>query len=182
MGPGQDQTLDPWICSQTRICSQTHICTWPGMTVWWFCHEAAHLTAHTGKVCVRKIVPYHTAMCGCTCVRAYFKMATYQMVPISVLWWRVVIFDTHLDLGSPAIKLPNSPRIYPPTFTMFSWQAGACNAWNRERSVQNWLRGYETFFMLSSTEHEIYPAHKNYNTEKYQDFNAKNNQRLYLSR
>ena len=23
MGPGQDRTRDPWICSQTRICSQT---------------------------------------------------------------------------------------------------------------------------------------------------------------
>ena len=23
MGPGRDRTLDPWICSQTRICSQT---------------------------------------------------------------------------------------------------------------------------------------------------------------
>ena len=24
MGPGRDQTRNPWICSQTRICSQTH--------------------------------------------------------------------------------------------------------------------------------------------------------------
>ena len=23
MGQGRDQTLDPWICSQTRICSRT---------------------------------------------------------------------------------------------------------------------------------------------------------------
>ena len=23
MGPGPDQTIDPWICSQTRICCQT---------------------------------------------------------------------------------------------------------------------------------------------------------------
>ena len=23
MGPGSDRTLDPWICSQTRICCQT---------------------------------------------------------------------------------------------------------------------------------------------------------------
>ena len=23
MGPGQDHTRDPWICSQTRICCQT---------------------------------------------------------------------------------------------------------------------------------------------------------------
>ena len=24
MGPGRDQTPDPWICSQTSICCQTH--------------------------------------------------------------------------------------------------------------------------------------------------------------
>ena len=27
-------------------------------------------------------------------------------------------------------------------------------------------RGYKTFFMLNSTEHEISSAHKNYNTDK----------------
>ena len=34
------------------------------------------------------------------------------------------------DRASPAIRLPNSPRMYPPTFTMFSWHAGACRASN----------------------------------------------------
>ena len=27
-------------------------------------------------------------------------------------------------------------------------------------NVSNWPRGYKTFFMLISTEHEIFPAHK----------------------
>ena len=30
-----------------------------------------------------------------------------------------------------------------------------------------WLRGYKTFFMLNSTEHEILTAHKMQNGEKY---------------
>ena len=51
--------------------------------------------------------------------------------------------NINLDLGSPAIKLPNSPNMYPPTLTMFSWHAGACRAYaevveflgKREREV-----------------------------------------------
>ena len=34
------------------------------------------------------------------------------------------------------------------------------------RDFQNRTRGYKTFFMLNSSEHEIPTAHKNYNTDK----------------
>ena len=31
---------------------------------------------------------------------------------------------------------------------------------SRRRLVINWPRGYKTFFMLNSIEHEIFPAHR----------------------
>ena len=33
-------------------------------------------------------------------------------------------------------------------------------------TLQTWPQGYKTFFMLSSTKHNISTAHKNYNTDK----------------
>ena len=35
------------------------------------------------------------------------------------------------ELESFAIRCPNSPRMYPPTFTIFSWHALACNQSNK---------------------------------------------------
>ena len=36
----------------------------------------------------------------------------------------------------------------------------------------HWARGYKTFFMLNSIEHEILTAHKNWNTDKMKKFLA----------
>ena len=31
---------------------------------------------------------------------------------------------------------------------------------DKKCNIEAWPQGYKTFFMLNSTEHEIYPAHK----------------------
>ena len=45
MGPGRDQTSDPWICRQTRICCQTH---------YWL-RYAARSQAYTGMLLINMI-------------------------------------------------------------------------------------------------------------------------------
>ena len=37
--------------------------------------------------------------------------------------------------------------------------------------MEVWPQGYKTFFMLNSTEHEIFPAHKCYNANNCWHFN-----------
>ena len=39
-------------------------------------------------------------------------------------------------------------------------------------SVKNWPRGYKTFFMLNSVEHEIFPAQKYENAKNCWHFNS----------
>ena len=41
-----------------------------------------------------------------------------------------------------------------------------CTMYHLKIIVSNQARGYKTFFMLNSTEHENSIAHKNYNTDK----------------
>ena len=54
--------------------------------------------------------------------------------------WRIQspvwMLKKYLERWSPAIKLPNSPRMYPPTFTIFSWHAGAWRACDWKKKMK----------------------------------------------
>lgn len=75
--------------------------------------------------------------------KLYFSILQFIFNPSIFLGPGFVMIDltfiafTDLDLGSPAMRLPNSPRMYPPTFTMFSWQAGAWSAWEQKQQIYN---------------------------------------------
>ena len=56
MGPGRDQTRDPWICSQTRICRQTR-----------YRLRKASATSLDNKIFERKIVNIFLSISINTC-------------------------------------------------------------------------------------------------------------------
>ena len=49
-------------------------------------------------------------------------------------------------------------------------------------NVENWPRGYKTFFMLNSVEHKILNAHKYKNINKFSIFPAQISPECYFSR
>ena len=63
-------------------------------------------------------------------------------------------------------------------WTLNLWICSGPRYWLHYRA---WPRGYKTFFMLNSTEHEISIAHKNYSTDKKRSFLLHVSQMLYLS-
>ena len=52
----------------------------------------------------------------------------------------------------------------------------------RMKCISSWPRGYKTFFVLNSVEHEISNAHKYKNIKKFGLFNAQLSLECYFSR
>ena len=79
----------------------------------------------------------------------------YQISVMDQLIWKILNI-TELKTGSFYFwVLGGTKRVMHP-FVQFSLELGALVA----EEVKAWPRGYKTFSMLNSTEHEIFPAHK----------------------
>eukprot|EP00001_Collodictyon_triciliatum_P013082 02498_2 len=50
-------------------------------------------------------------------------------VAVLNLEWSRLNCSFPLDFSASEMRLPNSPRMYPATFTTVSWQAGTVRAW-----------------------------------------------------
>ena len=50
-----------------------------------------------------------------------------------------------------------------------------------DNSYENWVRGYKTFFMFNTDEHDIVNAHKYEKIKKFSFFQAKISLECYLS-
>ena len=57
-----------------------------------------------------------------------------------------------------------------------------CTEWSDLAQIQTWPRGYKTFFVLNSVEHEILNAHKYKNIKKFGLFKAQLSLECYFSR
>ena len=89
-----------------------------------------------------------------------------------MVWWKLNVYEIFFIQTSKQL-----PDIFStPLFVFCWWKSDYSTPHTRffkDIAMKSWARGYKTFFMLNSAEHEICPANKSQITDNCKFFHAK---------